>query len=73
VRAEAQLQPSAPASSQEPVDPDAWPEDESFTLTRWKREASPRISDRSVEVVDPQPFDAGLGRSLPRSTRRRVR
>jgi hypothetical protein len=73
VRVEAQPQPSAPASSQEPVDPDAWPEDESFTLNRWKREASPRISDRSVEVVDPQPFDAGLGRSLPRSTRRRVR
>ena len=73
VRVEAQPQPSAPASSQEPVDPDAWPEDESFTLNRWKREASPRISDRRVEVVDPQPFDAGLGRSLPRSTRRRVR
>jgi hypothetical protein len=78
VRVEAQPQPSAPASSQEPVDPDAWPEDESFTLNRWKREASPRTqdrtgSDRTVEVVDPQPFDAGLGRSLPRSTRRRVR
>ena len=78
MRVEAQPQPSAPASSQEPVDPDAWPEDETFTLNRWKREASPRTqdrtgSDRTVEVIDPQPFDAGLGRSLPRSTRRRVR
>jgi len=73
VRVEAQPQPTASAAAQEPVDPDAWPEDESFTLNRWKREASPRTPDRSVEVVDPQPFDAGLGRSLPRSTRRRVR
>ena len=67
MRVEAQPQPSAPASSQEPVDPDAWPEDETFTLNRWKREASPRTqdrtgSDRTVEVIDPQPFDAGLGR-----------
>jgi len=86
VRVEPQPQPSVPASAQEPVDPDAWPEDDSFTLNRWRREASPRMpdptrsdrassnragSDRTVEVVDPQPFDAGLGRSLPRSTRRR--
>ena len=99
VRVEAQPQPNnVQASAQESVDPDAWPEDDSFTLNRWKREASPRMadparsdrtradrtgsdrispvqtgSDRTVEVVDPQPFDAGLGRSLPRSTRRRAR
>ncbi|WP_415399318.1 hypothetical protein [Synechococcus sp. W4D4] len=73
VRMEPQPTAPVPAPAQEPVDPDAWPEDENFTLNRWKREASPRMPERSVEVVDPQPFDAGLGRSLPRSTRRRVR
>ncbi len=88
VRLEAQPEPSVLALAQEPVDPDTWPQDDSFTLNRWKREASPRMpdparsdrsradrtsSDRTVEVVDSQPFDAGLGRSLPRSTRRRAR
>ena len=66
-----QVQPSAPTP--EPLDAEAWPEDESFTLNRWRREAPPRQEERSVEVVEPQPFDAGLGRSLPRSTRRRAR
>lgn len=45
VRVEAQPQPNVQASAQESVDPDAWPEDDSFTLNRWKREASPRMPD----------------------------
>ena len=45
VRVEAQPQPNVQASAQESVDPDAWPEDDSFTLNRWKREASPRMPE----------------------------
>ena len=45
VRVEAQPQTSVPASAQEPGEPDAWPEDDSFTLNRWKRETSPRMPD----------------------------
>jgi hypothetical protein len=58
-------QPGAPAPAQ---DDDAWPDDESFSLSRWQR--SPAAS-RPPEPAAPAPDPAeAAGRPLPRSTRR---
>lgn len=56
-----QLPPRAASPS------DAWPDDDSFSVNRWRREAAPNPNPNP----DPQPPAAGSGRALPRSTRRR--
>lgn len=74
---------SQPASSQPPpslsgpsmpADPSDWPDDETFMVPRWQRQAS---SQRSASSSSPPSGGAVAGdgstpgRSLPRSTRRR--
>ncbi|MCP9883504.1 hypothetical protein KBY65_13690 [Cyanobium sp. Alchichica 3B3-8F6] len=62
------------AQPSQPADPSEWPDDETFTVPRWQRQAS---SGRSVFSASPS--DGGPaagdgptpGRALPRSTRRR--
>ena len=63
----------APAND-DPVAPDAWPEDDTFSVSRWQRGAGSR---REVPPAPQDPRSPGAGpdssggRPLPRSTRRR--
>ncbi|MFN5117774.1 MAG: hypothetical protein ACK55H_06910 [Cyanobacteriota bacterium] len=65
----------APARDAEPAAAaDAWPEDDTFSVNRWQRGASPR-REVPPAPVDPRSLGSGPeasgGRPLPRSTRRR--
>jgi len=65
--------PSRPGPSS-PADPCQWPDDETFTLPRWQRQASSGRSASSALPSDGGPVagdGSTPGRALPRSTRRR--
>ena len=62
---------NSPANSSAPSqanDPGEWPDDDSFSVSRWRREPEPSREPRPPQPLS-QPQQAG--RSLPRSTRRR--
>jgi hypothetical protein len=49
--------------------PQAWPEEDTFTVPRWRREAPP--PQKPIDPLAPPPAPPPPGRPLPRSTRRR--
>ncbi|MFN9631446.1 MAG: hypothetical protein ACK59A_14645 [Cyanobacteriota bacterium] len=49
--------------------PQEWPEEDTFTVPRWRREASP--PQRPIDPLAPPPAPPPQSRPLPRSTRRR--
>ncbi|MFN9571003.1 MAG: hypothetical protein ACK59G_13845 [Cyanobacteriota bacterium] len=61
--------PPAMAPAPKPPSPEAWPEDESFTVPRWRREEPPP-PPAATPLAEPAPAVVP-GRPLPRSTRRR--
>ncbi|MCP9890040.1 hypothetical protein KBY57_03050 [Cyanobium sp. Aljojuca 7D2] len=85
---EARPEPSAPVPARrrpldaisrrttaaQPADPAEWPDDETFTVPRWQRQASSGRSASSASPSDGGPAAGDgptPGRALPRSTRRR--
>ena len=69
-RSLASVPAAAPVASPMPADPQDWPDDDNFTLNRWRRGDEPRmaadVSDRSAAP----PLQSG--RTVPRSSRRRI-
>lgn len=60
-------QPSSSVMPEASADDNSWPEDESFSVSRWRRgEERP-----APEAPASQPLETAPGRALPRSTRRR--
>lgn len=62
--------PAAAESSPPSPPPEAWPEAETFTVPRWRREEASAQRAATNPLADPAPGSAP-GRPLPRSTRRR--
>jgi hypothetical protein len=59
--------PPVASRSEAPMDDQAWPDDDSFSLNRWQRGAGAGRPSASAPSPRPQ-----SGRALPRSSRRRL-
>jgi hypothetical protein len=60
--------PSSAAASAAAPDPQDWPQDDSFTLNRWRRPSGSPDLQAAAPTDQPRP----LGRAVPRSSRRRL-
>jgi hypothetical protein len=66
--------PAEPNSGESRPDHDDWPDEASFSVTRWRRPPAERPADPLARPEAPPPDggrDQGGGRPLPRSSRRR--
>ena len=73
-----ETQQAPPTQVPNPAESTDWPDDETFTVTRWQRTAAPASDHESGDRLDAQmgggasqPLPRSGGRPLPRSTRRR--